>query len=90
MEYLTGDEDKEDNESNILSTNVDSPSNSLVIELWSCNCSSVVLHLRSDIFCLEDVVVVICAFLIIQTPYNSFVQKISIFLRKLYLQDRFS
>ena len=45
MEYLTEDEDEEDNESNILSTNVDSPSNSLVIELWSCHHSSNVLHL---------------------------------------------
>ena len=44
-EYLTEDENEEDNESNILSTNVDSPSNSLVIELWSCHCSSIVLHL---------------------------------------------
>ena len=53
MEQLTEDEDGEDNESNILSTNVDSPSNSLVIELWSCHHSSIVLHLRSDIFCLD-------------------------------------
>ena len=45
MEYLTEDEDEEDDESNILSTNVDSPSNSLVIELWSCHHSSIVLHL---------------------------------------------
>ena len=41
MEYSAEDEDEEDGESNILSTNVDSPSNSLVIELWSCHCSSV-------------------------------------------------
>ena len=40
IEQSTEDEDEEDNESNILSTNVDSPSNSLVIELWSCHCSS--------------------------------------------------
>ena len=52
-EYSTEDEGKEDDESNILSTNVDSPSNSLVIELWSCHCSSIVLALRSDIFCLD-------------------------------------
>ena len=52
-EYLTEDEDEEDDESNILSTNVDSPSNSLVIEFWSCHHSSIVLHLRSDIFCLD-------------------------------------
>ena len=52
IEQLTEDEDEEDDESNILSTNVDSPSNSLVIELWSCCCSSVVLHLQSDILCL--------------------------------------
>ena len=51
-EYSIEEED-EDKESNILSTNVDSPSNSLVIELWSCCCSSVVLHLQSDIFCLD-------------------------------------
>ena len=53
MEQSTEDEDEEDDESNILSTNVDSPSNSLVIELWSCHCSSIVLHLQSDIFCLD-------------------------------------
>ena len=45
MEYLTEDEDEEDDESNIQSTNMDSPSNSLVIELWSCHHSSIVLHL---------------------------------------------
>ena len=43
-EYLT-EEDEEDKESNILSTNADSPSNSLGIELWSCHHSSIVLHL---------------------------------------------
>ena len=53
MEQSTEDEDEEYGESNILSTNVDSPSNSLVIELWSCRHSSVVLHLQSDIFCLD-------------------------------------
>ena len=53
MEQSTEDEDEEDDESNILSTNVDSPSNSLVIELWICHCSSVVLHLQSDIFRLD-------------------------------------
>ena len=42
-EYSTEEEDEEDEESNILSTNVDSPSNSLVSELWSCCCSSIVL-----------------------------------------------
>ena len=52
-EYLTEDEDEVDDESNIQSTNVDSPSNSLVIELWSCCHSSIVLHLQSDIFCLD-------------------------------------
>ena len=51
-EYSTEEEDK-DEESNILPTNVDSPSNNLVIELCSCHCSSIVLHLRSDIFCLD-------------------------------------
>ena len=45
MEKLTEDEDEEDDESNILSTNVDSPSNILVIELWSCCHSSIILHL---------------------------------------------
>ena len=44
-EYLTEEEDEEDEESNILSTNVDSPSNNLVSELWSCHHSSIVLHL---------------------------------------------
>ena len=53
MEQSTEDEDEEDDESNILSTNMDSPSNSLVIELWSCCHSSVVLHLQRDIFCLD-------------------------------------
>ena len=43
-EQSTEDEDEEDNESNILSTNVDSPSHSLVIELRSCHHSSIVLH----------------------------------------------
>ena len=52
--YLTEEEDEEDEESNILSTNVDSPSNALVSELWSCHCSSVELHLRSDILCLDS------------------------------------
>ena len=52
-EYLTEEEDEEDEESKILSTSVDSQSNSLVIELWSCHHSSIVLHLRSDIFCLD-------------------------------------
>ena len=45
IEQLTEDEDEEDNESNILSTNVDSPSNIIVIVLWSCHHSSIVLHL---------------------------------------------
>ena len=45
MKQSTEDEDEEDYESDILSTNVDSPSNSLVIELWSCHHSSIVLHL---------------------------------------------
>ena len=39
------DEDEDDDESNILLTNVDSPSNSLVIELWSCHHSIIVFHL---------------------------------------------
>ena len=52
-EYSTEEDDEEDKESNILSTNVDSRSNSLVIELWSCHHSSIVLHLQSDIFCLD-------------------------------------
>ena len=41
----TKEKDEEDEESSILSTNMDSPSNNLVSELWSCCCSSVVLHL---------------------------------------------
>ena len=44
-EYSTEEEDEEDDESNILSTNVDSPSNNLVSELQSSHHSSVVLHL---------------------------------------------
>ena len=51
-EYSTEEED-EDEEYNILSTNVASPSNSLVIELWSCRHSSIVIYLQSDIFCLD-------------------------------------
>ena len=43
-EYFTEEEDEEDEESNILSTNVDSPSNNLVSELRSSHHSSVVLH----------------------------------------------
>ena len=53
MEQLTEDEDEEDDESNILSTNVDSPSNSLVVEWCSCHCSSIVLHLQSGILYLD-------------------------------------
>ena len=49
IEQSTEDED----ESNILSTNVDSPSNSIVIELWSCHCLSIVLHLQRDILSLD-------------------------------------
>ena len=45
IEQSTEDEDEEHDESNMLSTNMDSPSNSLVIELWGCHCSSIVLHL---------------------------------------------
>ena len=44
-EYSTEKEDEEDKESNILCTNVDSPSNNLVSELWSCHHSSIVLDL---------------------------------------------
>ena len=43
------DNEKEDDESNILSTNVDSPSNNQMTDVWSCHCLSVVLHLRRDI-----------------------------------------
>ena len=52
-ESSTEEEDEEDEESNILSTNVDSPSNNLVSELWVCHHSSIVLHLQSDILCLD-------------------------------------
>ena len=45
---IEGD-DEEDDESNILSTNVDFPSNNWMIDVWSCHHSSVVLHLRRDI-----------------------------------------
>ena len=44
IEQAIEDNDEEDSESNILSTNVDSPSNSWMIDVWSCRCSSVVLH----------------------------------------------
>ena len=52
--YLTEEKDEEDEVSNILSTNVDSPSNNLVSELWSCCHSSIVLHLQSDILCFNS------------------------------------
>ena len=38
-----------DAESNILSTNVDSPPHNWMIDVWGCRHSSVVLHLRRDI-----------------------------------------
>ena len=53
IQQSTKDEDEEDDESNILSTNVDSPSNSIVIELWSCHHLSIVLHLQRDILSLD-------------------------------------
>ena len=49
IEQSIEDNDEEDNESNILSTKVDSPSNNWMIDVWSCHCSSVVLHLQRDI-----------------------------------------
>ena len=44
------EDDEQEDESNILSTNVYSPSNNRMIDVWSCHRSSVVLHLRRDIF----------------------------------------
>ena len=43
------DDNEEDKECNIWSTNADSPSKSQLIDVWSCRRSSVVLHLRRDI-----------------------------------------
>ena len=43
------DDDEEDDECNIQSVKVDSPSISWLIDVWSCHHSSVVLHLRRDI-----------------------------------------
>ena len=43
------DDEEEDEECNIQSTNADSPSKSWLIDVWSCRHSSVVLHLRRDI-----------------------------------------
>ena len=49
IEESISDDDEEDNKCNIQSTNADSPSKSLLIYVWSCHHSSVVLHLRRDI-----------------------------------------
>ena len=49
IEQSIEDNNEEDNESNILSTNVDSPSNNQMIDVWSCHHLSVILHLRRDI-----------------------------------------
>ena len=49
IEESISDDDEEDNECNIQSTNADSPSKSWLIDVWSCRCSSVILHLRIDI-----------------------------------------
>ena len=49
IEESISDDDEEDNECNIWSTNVDSPSKSWLIDVWSCRHSSVVLHLQRDI-----------------------------------------
>ena len=49
IEQSIEDNDEEDDESNILSTNVDSPSNNRMIDVWSCHCLSVILHPRRDI-----------------------------------------
>ena len=49
IEESISDDGEEDEECNIWSTNADSPSQSWLIDVWSCRCSSVVLHLRRDI-----------------------------------------
>ena len=49
IEQSIEDDNEEDDESNILSTNVDSPSNNWMIDVWSCHHLSVILHLRRDI-----------------------------------------
>ena len=50
FEESISDDEEEDNECNIPSTNADSLSKSWLIDVSSCCCSSVVLHLRRDIF----------------------------------------
>ena len=45
IEQSIEEDDEEDDESNILSTNVDSPSNNWMIDVWSCHHSRVILHL---------------------------------------------
>ena len=42
--YSTEEKVEEDEGSNILSTNVDSPCTNLLSEIWSCRHSSIVLH----------------------------------------------
>ena len=49
VEEAVSDNDDEDEECNIRSTNVDSSSNSRLMDVRSCRCSSVVLHCRRDI-----------------------------------------
>ena len=49
VEEAISDNDDEDEECNIWSTNVDSSSNSRLIDVRSCRHSSVVLHRRRDI-----------------------------------------
>ena len=85
-EYLTEDEDEVDDESNIQSTNVDSPSKSLVIELWSCCHSSIVLHFEvtSSVWMVEDVLCGCChmCFFIYKNTIEFFHPKNKHFLKK--------
>ena len=49
VEEAISDDDDDDEECNIRSTNVDSSSNSWLMDVRSCRRSSVVLHRRRDI-----------------------------------------
>ena len=49
VEEAISDDDDDDDDCNILSTNVDSSSNSRLMDVRSCRRSSVVLHRRRDI-----------------------------------------
>ena len=49
IEESISDNNEEDDECNIQSTNADSPSKSQLIDVWRFHCSSLVLHLQRDI-----------------------------------------